>query len=198
MTTATLTNQKVTVSAAVLYDLISGAYVAADSSKDAQARLGAVYLVAENNKLTATATDRYRLVEGTAELDGGALSASCLTLHDVKRILAMIKPYIKISGNMATVEKDGYSLTVTVNGDSVLAHSLDYSLPDYAHMISDTFSPIPTVSLNLTLLASLAKIPHDSKQPVAIGFTAEGKAIQIRMAHDSITWRALLMPMRNK
>ena len=67
MTTATLTNQKVTLSAAVLYDLLTGAAIAADSAKDAQARLGAVYLVAEDNKLTATATDRYRLVEGTAE-----------------------------------------------------------------------------------------------------------------------------------
>lgn len=198
MTTATLNNQKVTVSAAVLYDLLSGAAIAADSSKDAIGQLGAVYLVAEGNKLTAAATDRYRLVEGVAELDGGALSASCLTLHDVKRILALIKPYLRVGG-IIDVEKNGTSLTFTINGgDSVLAHSLDYSLPDYASMISDTFSPIPTVSLNLTLLASLAKIPHDSKQPVAIGFTAEGKAIQIRMTHDSITWRALLMPMRNK
>jgi len=198
MTTATLTSQKVTVSAAVLYDLISGAAIAADSAKDAQARLGAVYLVAEDNKLTATATDRYRLVEGTAELDGGSLSASCLTLHDVKRILSTIKPYIKISGNVATVEKDGYSLTVTVNGDSVLAHSLDYSLPDYAHMVSDNYSPIPNVALNLTLLASLAKIPHDSSEPVTLGFTADNKPIQIRLAHRVITWKVLLMPMRNK
>ena len=198
MTTATLTNQKVTLSAAVLYDLLTGAAIAADSAKDAQARLGAVYLVAEGNKLTAAATYRYRLVEGTAELDGGSLSASCLTLQDVKRILTVLKPYIKITGNAATVEKDGYSLTVTVNGDSVLAHSLDYSLPDYAHMISDDYSPVPSVALNLSLLASMDKIPHDSSEPVTFGFTGAGKAIQIRMAHDSITWRALLMPMRNK
>jgi len=198
MTTATLTNLKVTLSAAVLYDLLTGAAIAADSAKDAQARLGAVYLVAEGNKLTAAATDRYRLVEGTAELDGGSLSASCLTLHDVKRILAMIKPYIKITGNAATVEKDGYSLTVMVNGDSVLTHSLDYSLPDYAHMISDDYSPVPSVALNLSLLASMDKIPHDSSEPVTFGFTGAGKAIQIRMAHDSIKWRALLMPMRVK
>ena len=198
MTTATLTNQKVTLSAAVLYDLLTGAAIAADSAKDAQARLGAVYLVAEGNKLTAAATDRYRLVEGVAELDAGTLSASCLTLQDVKRILTVLKPYIKITGNAATVEKEGYSLTVTVNGDSVLAHSLDYSLPNYAHMISDDYSPVPSVALNLSLLASMDKIPHDSSEPVTFGFTGAGKAIQIRMAHDSIKWRALLMPMRVK
>jgi len=198
MTTATLTNQKVTLSAAVFYDLLTGAAIAADSAKDAQARLGAVYLVAEGNKLTAAATDRYRLVEGVAELDAGTLSASCLTLQDVKRILTVLKPYIKITGNAATVEKEGYSLTVTVNGDSVLAHSLDYSLPNYAHMISDDYSPVPSVALNLSLLASMDKIPHDSSEPVTFGFTGAGKAIQIRMAHDSIKWRALLMPMRVK
>ena len=198
MTTATLTNEKVTLSAAVLYDLLTGAAIAADSAKDAQTRLGAVYLVAEGNKLTAAATDRYRLVEGVAELDAGTLSASCLTLQDVKRILTVLKPYIKITGNAATVEKEGYSLTVTVNGDYVLAHSLDYSLPDYAHMISDDYSPVPSVALNLSLLASMDKIPHDSSEPVTFGFTGAGKAIQIRMAHDSIKWRALLMPMRVK
>jgi len=119
-------------------------------------------------------------------------------LQDVKRILTVLKPYIKITGNAATVEKEGYSLTVTVNGDSVLAHSLDYSLPDYAHMISDDYSPVPSVALNLSLLASMDKIPHDSSEPVTFGFTGAGKAIQIRMAHDSIKWRALLMPMRVK
>jgi hypothetical protein len=52
------------------------------------------------------------------------------------------------------------------------------------------------VNLSLALLATLAKIPHDIKQPSLIGFTGENKAIQIRLGHELITWKVLLMPMR--
>jgi DNA polymerase III sliding clamp (beta) subunit (PCNA family) len=199
MTTATLTNQKVTLSAATLYDLLSGAAVTADSGKNALSQLGAVYIMAEDNKLTAAATDRYRLAAGTVELDEGILSASCLTLHDVKRILAMLKPYIKIRGNTAKIEKDGYTLTFSIGNDSsIVANSLDHGFLPYTNMISDEFAPLPSVSLNLSLLASFDKIPHDSTQAVTFGFTHASKAVQIRLAHDSIKWQALLMPMRTK
>jgi len=199
MTTSTLTAQKVEISAAILYDLLSGAAVAADSSKNATSQLGAVYLMAEDNKLKAAASDRYRLAAGTVELEAGELSASCLTLHDVKRVLAMLKPYLKISGGTAKVEKDGHTLTFSVGGDSsIVAHSLDYGFLPYENMINDNFAPVSSLALNISLLASLDKIPHDATKPVTMGFTADNKPIQFRMAHDSINWQVLLMPMRTK
>jgi len=196
MTTNTLTRQTVTVKAGTLHDLITGATIAADSSRDAHARLAAVYLTAEGGKLTAAATDRYRLISGTIELEGGELSHSAITLHDIKRLTALIKPYAKISGATVTIEKDGYTLTVTLNGDTLTIQSLDYHMPDYAHMVSDNYSPIPSMSLNLNLLASFAKVPHDIKQPAILGFIGENKPVQIKLAHDLIKWDALLMPMR--
>lgn len=199
MTTSTLTRQVVTVKAGTLYDLIAGATIAADSSRDANAQLAAIYLTAEGGKLTAAATDRYRLIAGTIELEGGELSHSAITLHDIKRLTALIKPYAKISGATVTIEKDGYTLTVTLNGDTLTIQSLDYRMPDYAHLMSDDYSPISSMSLNLNLLASFAKVPHDIEQPTILGFTGEGnKPVQIKLAHDLIKWEALLMPMRRK
>jgi DNA polymerase III sliding clamp (beta) subunit (PCNA family) len=195
MTTSTLTRQAITVKAGALYDLITGAAIVADSSRDANARLAAVYLTAEGGKLTAAATDRYRLIAGTIELEGGELSHSAITLHDIKRLTALIKPYTKINGATVTIEKEGYTLTITLNGDTLTIHSLDYQMPNYAHMVSDDYSPIPSVSLNLNLLASFAKVPHDIKQPTILGFTGEGKPVQIKLAHNLIKWNALLMPM---
>ena len=198
MTASTLTRQTVTVKAGTLYDLIIGATIAADSSRDANARLAAVYLTAEGGKLTAAATDRYRLIAGTIELEGGELSHSAITLHDIKRLTALIKPYAKISGATVTIEKDGYTLTITLDGNSLTIQCPDYQLPDYAHMLSDDYSPVSSMSLNLNLLASFAKVPHDIKQPTILGFTGEGKPLQIKLAHDLIKWEALLMPMRRK
>jgi len=195
MTNATLTKQQVIISATAFNDLILGASVAADSSRDAMARLNNIYLSATAGKLTAAATDRYRLAAGTIQLDGGELSESAILLADVKRILALLKPYIKFN-HLVTIDKDGTTLTLTLDGNTLVIHTLDYQLPPYSHMVSDQFNPIPSISLNLSLLASLDKIPHDIKQPTIIGFTGDNKPIQIRMSHDLISWDILLMPMR--
>jgi len=196
MSTNTLTKQQVTVSVPALNDLLLGATIAADSSRDAMARLNNIYLSATSGKLTASATDRYRLVSGTIQLDDGELSESAILLADVKRIQALIKPYIKFNYRLVTIDKDGITLTITLDGNTLTIHTLDYNFPPYAHMMSTEFSPLPSVGLNLSLLASLDKVPHDIKQPVTLNFTSENKAIQIHMSHDLITWDILLMPMR--
>jgi len=196
METNTITKQQVTVSVPALNDLLLGATIAADSSRDAMARLNNIYLTATSGKLTASATDRYRLVSGTIQLDDGDLSESAILLADVKRIQALIKPYIKFNYRLVTIDKEGTTLTITLDGNTLTIHTLDYNFPPYAHMMSTEFSPLPSVGLNLSLLASLDKIPHDIKQPVTLNFTSENKAIQIHMSHDLITWDILLMPMR--
>jgi DNA polymerase III sliding clamp (beta) subunit (PCNA family) len=196
MSTNTLTKQQVTVSVPALNDLLLGATIAVDSSRDAMARLNNIYLSATSGKLTASATDRYRLVSGTIQLDDGDLSESAILLADVKRIQALIKPYIKFNYRLVTIDKDGTTLTITLDGNTLIIHTLDYNFPPYAHMMSTEFSPLPSVGLNLSLLASLDKVPHDIKQPVTLNFTSENKAIQINMSHDLITWDILLMPMR--
>lgn len=196
MSTNTLTKQQITVSVPALNDLLLGATIAADSSRDAMARLNNIYLSATSGKLTASATDRYRLVSGTIQLDDGKLSESAILLADVKRIQALIKPYIKFNYRLVTIDKEGTTLTITLDGNTLTIHTLDYNFPPYAHMMSTEFSPLPSVGLNLSLLASLDKVPHDINQPVTLNFTSENKPVQIHMSHDLIAWDILLMPMR--
>jgi DNA polymerase III sliding clamp (beta) subunit (PCNA family) len=190
-------NQTITVSASTLYDLVSGAAIAADSSRGAMERLAAVYLTGENNQLTAAATDRYRLIAGTIDLNGGELSHSAITLPDVKRLTALLKPLVKFN-HAVTIAKEGYTLTITLGGDTLTIQSPDYQFPPYAHMVSDDYSPVSSVSLNISLLATFDKVPHNKKVPTILGFTGEGKAVQIKLSHDVIKWDALLMPMRVK
>ena len=196
METNTITRQQVIISVPALNDLILGASIAADSSRDAMARLNNIYLSATSGKLSASATDRYRLVSGSIQLENGELSESAILLPDVKRIQALIKPYLKFNYRLVTIDKEGTTLTLTLDGNTLTIHTLDYQFPPYAHMMATEFSPLPSVGLNLSLLASLDKIPHDIKQPTTLNFTSENKAIQLHMSHDLIAWDILLMPMR--
>jgi hypothetical protein len=136
---------------------------------------------------------------GSLPIESGELDLAGITLADIKRISAMIKPYItgkQLNKQNITLARVGDILGLSIGGDSVSVSLNGEKFPDYSHLISEEFTPVPSASLNLTLLASLAKIPHDSTKPVIIGFTGENKAIQIRLAHAAINWRVLLMPMR--
>jgi len=200
MSTLTETKQEIiTLDAAIFADLLSGAAIAADSSRDSMPRFAAVYLSAVNGELIAAATDRYRMAVGSLPIESGELDLAGITLADIKRISAMIKPYItgkQLNKQNITLARVGDILGLSIGGDSVSVSLNGEKFPDYSHLISEEFTPVPSASLNLTLLASLAKIPHDSTKPVIIGFTGENKAIQIRLAHAAINWKVLLMPMR--
>ena len=200
MSTLTETKQEtLTLDAAIFADLLSGAAIAADSGRDSMPRFAAVYLSAANGELIAASTDRYRMAVGSLPIESGELDLAGITLADIKRISAMIKPYItgkQLNKQNITLARVGDILGLSIGGDSVSVSLNGEKFPDYSHLISEEFTPVPSASLNLTLLASLAKIPHDSTKPVIIGFTGENKAIQIRLAHAAINWRVLLMPMR--
>ena len=200
MSTLTETKQEIiTLDAATFADLLSGAAIAADSSRDSMPRLAAVYLSAVNGELIATSTDRFRMAVGSIKLEAGELSHAGISLADVKRISAMIKPYItgkQLNKQTITLARVSDILALSIGGDSVSVSLNGYEFPDYSHLMSEEFSPVPSVALNLTLLASLAKIPHDSTKPVIVGFTGEKKAIQIKLSHEVIKWDILLMPMR--
>ena len=203
MTTLTSTKQEtLTLSAHTFADLIAGAAVATASPKDKLPRFSAVYLSAANNELVAAATDRYRLIEGKTKLEAGALSLCAIDLADVKRITALIKPHTDKSNPVKdpeiTLSRVGDIMSLSIGGDSVSVAAREERFTDYANILGDDFSPLPSVALNMELLGSFAKVPHDNKTPTILGFTGQGKAIQIRLAHDSIVWRGAIMPMRLK
>jgi DNA polymerase III sliding clamp (beta) subunit (PCNA family) len=64
------TLESITVPAADIADLLTGASVAADKGKSAIDSLAAVYLSATGGTIKATASDRYRLIAGEIAGEG--------------------------------------------------------------------------------------------------------------------------------
>ena len=183
-----------TVKASELSDLLTGASVAMDKGKNALSALGSVYLSATGDSyLVAKASDRYRLIEGKLEIDGGELQECQLGANDVKNILATIKAN-KVASEI-TLTRVGDTLSVAVGGAS-LTISLGYDkFPPYAHLFELSPNPIDKIMLNPTYLASFDKVPA-SDAGNTFTFYGQGKPVGVTINHNRISWRALLMPMK--
>jgi DNA polymerase III sliding clamp (beta) subunit (PCNA family) len=194
---STLTDTKLdtlTINAATLDDLLLGAIVAADKSKSAMPRLSAIYLTAANGIITATATDRYRLISG--EVAGeGTLSETMIRLEDAKRITAAIKA-IKRLGDI-TLDRVGDMLTVRINrsGDTLTITAGYDTFPPYKHLLGGDPVAISELRLDVELLASFAKVPN-SGGGQHFTFTGDRKPVHVSINHETIKWYALLMPMK--
>ena len=194
---STLTDTKLdtlTINAATLDDLLLGAIVAADKGKNSLPKLSAIYLTAANGIVTATATDRYRLIAG--EVAGeGTLSETMIRLDDAKRITAAIKA-IKRLGDV-TLDRVGDMLTVRINrsGDTLTITAGYDTFPPYKQLLAYDASAISELRLDVDLLASFVKVPTNGGGQHFI-FTGDRKPIRIIINHETITWYALLMPMK--
>lgn len=185
-----------TVNAAVLDDLLLGAIVAADKGKSALPKLSAIYLTAGEGVITATATDRYRLISG--EIAGeGQLSETMIRLDDVKRITAAIKA-VKRLGDV-TLDRVGDMLTVRVNrsGDTLTITAGYDTFPQFKHLLGGDPVAVSELRLDVDLLASFAKVPTNGGGQ-KFTFTGDRRPITITINHDLIKWNAILMPMRSK
>ena len=183
-----------TINAATLDDLLLGAIVAADKGKNSLPKLSAIYLTAANGIVTATATDRYRLIAG--EVAGeGTLSETMIRLDDAKRITAAIKA-IKRLGDV-TLDRVGDMLSVRINrsGDTLTITAGYDTFPPYKQLLAYDASAISELRLDVDLLASFAKVPTNGGGQHFI-FTGDRKPIRITINHEIITWYALLMPMK--
>jgi len=195
MSTLTATKlDTLTINTATLDDLLLGAIVAADKSKSAMPRLSAIYLTAANGIITATATDRYRLISG--EVAGeGTLSETMIRLEDAKRITAAIKA-IKRLGDI-TLDRVGDMLTVRINrsGDTLTITAGYDTFPPYKHLLSGDPVAISELRLDVELLASFAKVPNNGGGQ-HFTFTGDRKPVHVSINHETIKWYALLMPMK--
>ena len=202
MTTATSTElSTATVKLGDLTELLNGAMTHASTDKSLPV-LNTVRLEATGSHLTATATDRYRLINGAISLEnsGQTLPASLIALADVKRILALLKGEgarmdslpvtISHAGDMVSVSTRGNAITVTLIAGTYPPFEpyLDGSAPLIAQEVA-TFNP--------SFFADYAKIAGKGK-PVSVHFTGNGKPMRILFEGNKVEWKAILMPMRIK
>jgi len=189
------TLQGITAKSADIADLLTGAAIAADKGKSAIDSLAAVYLSATGGTITAAASDRYRLVAG--ELAGeGELSPSAIRIGDLKNILAAIKS--EKYQREIPFPRAGDSLSVAIGGTSLTVQLGTGVFPPYKHLIPEESAAVDGISFNPAYMADFAKVPCSNKagSMITMSFTGERKPIKVTIPHDSITWVALLMPMR--
>ena len=201
------TLQGVAVKASDLLDLITGAAIAAHSKSDLES-LNGVYLKAEGGKLTAFATDRYRLLVGELAAEGESeLSSSLIPLADIKRIIAALKGLSKIdlSREVVSLTRAGDILTVAIKGGTLTVSIPNVqTAPPYEHLFAGDPAPISEIHLNADFVAAFAKVPGGGKAGQRFIFTGSStvagkvivKPIKVMIPHDTINWRGLLMPMR--
>lgn len=201
------TLQGVSVKACDLLDLISGAAIAAHSKSDLQT-LNGVYIKAEGGKLTAFATDRYRLLVGELAVEGESeLSNSLIHLTDIKRIIAALKGLDKadLRREVVSLTRAGDILTVAIKGSTLSVNIPGgQTPPPYEHLFTGEPAAISEIHLNADFLAAFAKVPGGGKEGQRFIFTGSStvagkvivKPIKVIIPHDTINWRGLLMPMR--
>lgn len=201
---STGTLQGVSVKACDLLDLITGAAIAAHPKSDLQT-LNGVYLKSEGGKLTAFATDRYRLLVG--ELAGeGELSNTLIPLADIKRITTALKALNKLDlgREVVSLTRAGDILTVAIKGSTLSVNIPEGKCPPYEQLFTSEPAAISEIHLNADYLAAFAKVPGGGKAGQHFIFTGSDtvsgkvivKPIKVLIPHDSINWRGLLMPMR--
>ena len=187
------TLESITLPAADIAALLTGASVAADKGKNAVDTLAAVYLSATGGTITAAASDRYRLIAG--ELAGeGELAPSAIRLTDLKAILAATKG---VNGEI-TFTRAGDSLSVAIGGTSLTIQLGTGVFPPYKHLIPEESAGVEGISFNPAYMADFAKVPCSNMAGtmLTMAFSGVFKPIKVTIPHDSIKWVALLMPMR--
>ena len=179
-----------------LRELLEGAITHTHKDKDLPA-LNAVMLEGEGGYLTARATDRYRLIVGKIEVMEGELTASLVSLTDIKRIVALAKEG-KIS-NKVTFNRIGDLLTVSAGGNSLTLTIVEASYPpSFDDLLNKgEVSALDTIAFNPSYFSDYAKIVGKGVQ-VKVTFKGENKPITIGLLGNKVEWRALLMPMRYK
>ena len=198
------TLQGVSVKASDLLDLLTGAAIAAHPKSDLES-LNGVRLEIKGGKLVAFATDRYRLLVGELESEG-ELTNSLIPLADIKRINAALKALDKaeLSREVVSLTRAGDILTVAIKGSTLTVIIPEgQTPPPYEHLFTGEPAAISEIQLNADYLAAFAKVPSNGG---GHHFTFTGsdtvngkvrvKPIKVKINHDNINWRGLLMPMR--
>jgi DNA polymerase III sliding clamp (beta) subunit (PCNA family) len=178
----------------LLLELLEGVSTHAGKDKSLPT-LNAVVMEGGGGLFTARATDRYRLIEGSARSLDGQLDAALVSLEDIKRIITLVKGH---KANLIGLNRIGDALTISSLGDSVTVTLLGGTFPPIEDLLSKSEgepTAIDSVAFNPAFFTDYAKIAG-KKAAIKVYFTGAGKPMRIRITSDTIKWRALLMPMR--
>jgi DNA polymerase III sliding clamp (beta) subunit (PCNA family) len=182
------------VEGAVLLELLEGVSTHADKDKGRQV-LNALQVEGAGGLFIARATDRYRLIEGSIKALDGQLDPAIISLEDIKRLITLAKDHKR---NLIGLSRVSNTLTVSSLGDSITFTLVDANYPPTAELLSKVESdPIAVegVAFNPVFFTDYAKIAGKGAA-IKVYFGGEGKPMRVRITSDTITWRALLMPMR--
>jgi hypothetical protein len=135
----------------------------------------------------------------------GELSNSLIPLTDIKRIITALKALSKVdlSREVVSLTRAGDILTVAIKGSTLSVNISDSKCPPYEQLFTGEPAAISEIQLNADYLAAFSKVPSSGGGQL---FTFTGadtvsgklrvKPIKVKINHDTINWRGLLMPMR--
>ena len=197
---------RVEIKASDLLDLLSGAIIATGKDSSLPTLTG-ISLVSADNSLTATSTDRYRLITGKVILDplennvaNGDFTALLLN-KDADQVIKALKLAVKANRSpiiVIHVLSEG-TITFTLPEQTFNFRLLDGTFPPFEHLLAMEDADSGKMAFNCAYLGDFAKIPTGEKSgkvPVVFTFHGNSKLVTITVAHDSIQWRGGIMPMR--
>lgn len=179
---------------ATLLELLEG--VSTHACKDkALTVLNALQVEGEGGRFIARATDRYRLIEGSIKALDGQLDPAIISLEDIKRVITLLKAH---KAHLIGISRVSNTLTVSALSDSVTFTLIEGNYPPTADLLSKVESdPIAVegVAFNPVFFSDYAKLAGKGAA-IKVYFGGEGKPMRVRITSNTITWRALLMPMK--
>lgn len=191
-----------------LHDLLMGALVCAGNDESLPT-LASVYLEIKEGKLTAMATDRYRLIVGTVALEVEPAQTRTLlaTRDSVERAVLVLKKALSAKGKeksqeVSITDPGTGSWDLAGEGFQIALEGKEGNFPPTRHLLDKEVIAIETVAFNPKFLGSIAKLAHQlsPKDPVTLTFISSGgfaaSMAKFEISHLDIEWKALLMPMR--
>jgi hypothetical protein len=179
---------------ALLLEILEGVSTHAGRDKSLPV-LNSVEVEGGGGLFIARATDRYRLIEGGARALEGSLDKSLISLEDTKRIITLIKAH---KDHRIIVNRVSNTLTVFAGLDALTFTLVEGTFPPTGELFTKGEgepSAIEGVAFNPALMADYAKIAG-KRNAIKVYFNGENKPMRVRITSDTISWRALLMPMK--
>jgi DNA polymerase III sliding clamp (beta) subunit (PCNA family) len=196
---------KLIIRASDLLDLLSGAIIATGKD-DSLPTLTGIYLESFSTEddlggLSATATDRWRLITGKTHWKGEAFTA-LLRNKDASEVIRALKPLAKRREERGIwLEVTEREITFRLPDQTFTFRLLDGTFPKYEHLLEEHKEDTGHIAVNPKFLGDFAKVPTGPSgrgyvEPVKFTFHGDSKLVTITVGHPTITWRGGIMPMR--